>query len=161
AAAALAALRRGTGVPPVRIDRTHAALAFRREHYAAPVGWECPPLWDPIAGDYRAADGWIRLHTNYAHHRAAVLRVLGVAGARGPGADPGGRCRADARAQAGVAAGGCAAARRPLAAGRSPPQGRAVAADPVLAFEHAAAPALELGPADLPLSGVRVLDLTR
>ena len=27
-------------------------------------------------GDYRGVDGWIRLHTNYRYHRAAVLRVL-------------------------------------------------------------------------------------
>jgi hypothetical protein len=37
-----------------------------------------PELWDPIAGNYRAEDGWIRLHTNYPYHRAAVERVLGA-----------------------------------------------------------------------------------
>src|SRR5260364_213701 len=38
-----------------------------------------PPaaLWDEFAGDYASADGWIRLHTNAAHHRAAMERVLG------------------------------------------------------------------------------------
>ena len=30
------------------------------------------------------ADGWIRTHTNYAHHRGALLRVLGEADPRGP-----------------------------------------------------------------------------
>lgn len=35
-------------------------------------------MWDAIAGDYRCADGWIRLHTNAAHHRAAALKVLGL-----------------------------------------------------------------------------------
>ncbi len=43
-----------------------------------PVGWRLPPPWDPIAGDYRTRDGWIRLHTNALHHRAAAERVLGT-----------------------------------------------------------------------------------
>ncbi|MBY0275528.1 acyl-CoA transferase, partial [Candidatus Binatia bacterium] len=77
-AAELEAARHVARPRAVHVDRVHAALAFRRELYASPVGWELPPLWDPIAGDYSARDGWIRLHTNYAHHRDAVLRVLGV-----------------------------------------------------------------------------------
>src|SRR3954471_16333469 len=44
-----------------------------------PVGWQLPSPWDPLAGDYRTADGWIRLHTNAPHHRLAALLVLGVA----------------------------------------------------------------------------------
>jgi hypothetical protein len=42
------------------------------------VGWSVPPLWDPIAGDYATRDGWIRLHTNAPHHRAAAETVLGA-----------------------------------------------------------------------------------
>ena len=30
--------------------------------------------WDAVAGDYRTADGWIRLHTNAPHHREAARR---------------------------------------------------------------------------------------
>src|SRR5450830_899575 len=41
-----------------------------------PQGWQAPALWDAVAGDYQAADGWIRLHTNAPHHRAAALTVL-------------------------------------------------------------------------------------
>ena len=44
-----------------------------------PVGWALPPVWDAIAADYATADGWIRLHTNAPHHRAAALAVLGFA----------------------------------------------------------------------------------
>lgn len=40
------------------------------------MGWQRPPLWDPIAGNYRTADGWIRLHTNYRAHRLAVETML-------------------------------------------------------------------------------------
>src|SRR5207245_2849433 len=66
----------------------------------------------PIAGDYRSATGWIRLHTNAPHHRAAALQVLGVEADR----DAVTRAVAGRRAQdledAVVAAGGCAAAMR-------------------------------------------------
>jgi hypothetical protein len=51
---------------------------FLAESLFEPAGWERPAVWDPIAGDYRAADGWVRLHTNYASHRAAALGALGV-----------------------------------------------------------------------------------
>src|SRR3546814_6274302 len=33
----------------------------------------------PITGDYAAKDGWIRLHANAPHHRAAALAVLDTA----------------------------------------------------------------------------------
>lgn len=48
--------------PGVTVDRRLAAFWFARSLH--PQGWELPPLWDPVAGDYPAADGWIRLHTN-------------------------------------------------------------------------------------------------
>src|SRR6185436_8896428 len=81
--AELAAARRGSidaaDVPPVTVGRREAAAAFAGEALLTPLGWELPPPWDPVAGDYRAADGWVRLHTNYAHHRAAALEALGLA----------------------------------------------------------------------------------
>lgn len=161
AAADLLAARSGTEPRRVHVDRAHAALAFRRELHATPVGWEMPPLWDPIAGDYAARDGWIRLHTNYAHHRDAVLRVLGGAAERDAVAAAVARRERDALEQDVVDAGGCAAAMRDLAAWRAHPQGRAVAAEPLLARSTSDVPAWRPGAAALPLTGVRVLDLTR
>jgi hypothetical protein len=55
----------------VALDARHAAASFFAEQLVTPVGWDLPPVWDPIAGDYLARDGWIRLHTNYPHHRRA------------------------------------------------------------------------------------------
>jgi len=156
---------RGAGAPArVHVDRRHAALAFRRELYASPIGWEMPPLWDPIAGDYRARDGWIRLHTNYPHHRAALQRVLGTASTRDEVADAVARRDADPLEQAVVDAGGCAAAMRDLDAWRAHPQGIAVAAEPVVARDERPAVASDAtlrSAGTLPLGGVRVLDLTR
>ncbi len=48
--------------PPVVVDRRLASLWFGMS--IRPIGWMLPSPWDPIAGDYLAADGWIRLHTN-------------------------------------------------------------------------------------------------
>jgi crotonobetainyl-CoA:carnitine CoA-transferase CaiB-like acyl-CoA transferase len=161
AAAALWAARRDEAIPPVCLDRRHAALAFRREVYATAVGWELAPLWDPIAGDYAASDGWIRLHTNYAHHRRAVQRVLGGLDTRDAVAAAVARWRASELEQAVVDAGGCAAAMRDLAAWHAHPQGRAVRTERTLELAHVAAAANALPPSALPLGGVRVLDLTR
>jgi len=161
AAAELHAARTGTAARAVHVDRSHAALAFRRELYATPVGWEMPPLWDPIAGDYATRDGWIRLHTNYAHHRDPVLRVLGVRPERDAVAAAVAKRGGDTLEQEVVGAGGCAAAMRDLDAWRAHAQGRAVATEPLLACDAAEAPPWRPAAAPLPLAGVRVLDLTR
>ena len=82
AGAALARLSAGpdgeTG--PVTVDRDLASAWFALS--IRPDGWDLPPVWDSVAGDYATADGWIKLHTNAPHHRAAALGVLGVPGTR-------------------------------------------------------------------------------
>jgi hypothetical protein len=161
AAAELLAARAGAEPHAVQVDRAHATLAFRREVYAAPVGEEMPPLWDPIAGDYAARDGWIRLHTNYAHHRDPVPRVLGVAPDRSAVAAAVARRDRDALEHDVVGAGGRAAAMRDLDAWRAHPQGSAVATEPLLARNVSDAPRWRPAAPVRPLDGVRVLDLTR
>src|ERR1700730_16531809 len=68
--------RNESAVAAVRVDSRAACAAFAAEALFTPVGWSLPDIWDPIAGNYRARDGWIRLHTNYAGHRAAVTGLL-------------------------------------------------------------------------------------
>jgi CoA transferase family III len=142
-----------------------------------PVGWELPSPWDPIAGDYRTmddgavdgADGsaaWIRLHTNAPHHRAAALRVLGVAADRVAVADAVASWSAGELESAVVAEGGCAAELRTPAAWAEHPQGAAVALEPLVASQRTglsvdAAPARWRPTPARPLAGLRVLDLTR
>ncbi|MGH1588100.1 hypothetical protein ACRBEV_06725 [Methylobacterium phyllosphaerae] len=78
---AVSELLGSVGPPPaVTVDRRLASAWFGVS--VRPRGWSMPAAWDPIAGDYRAADGWIRLHTNAPRHRAAALAVLGCAGER-------------------------------------------------------------------------------
>ncbi|MCW2638915.1 MAG: L-carnitine dehydratase/bile acid-inducible protein, partial [Dactylosporangium sp.] len=51
---------RGGPAPKVRVDVRHAALAFRSERYLR-VDGQAPAVWADLSGDYRAADGWVRL----------------------------------------------------------------------------------------------------
>lgn len=159
--AAGAGLAGEAAVPAVEVDQRLAAFWFGTT--LRPVGWTSPPLWDPVAGDYLAADGWIRLHTNAPHHRDAALAVLGVAADRDAVARAVARWRADDLEAAVVARNGCAAAMRGLDAWRQHPQGQSVAAEPLL---HRAASAGGARPGwriarQRPLQGLRVLDLTR
>lgn len=148
-------------VPAVEVDQRLASFWFGTS--LRPIGWSMPPLWDAVAGDYRAADGWIRLHTNAPHHRDAALAVLGVAADREAVARAVARWRADELEAAVVERNGCAAAMRALDAWRQHPQGQSVAAEPLL---HRAAGAGGERPGwrisrQRPLQGLRVLDLTR
>jgi hypothetical protein len=150
------------GDRPLTVDRGLAAHWFGMS--LRPLGWELPPLWDPVAGDYEAADGWIRLHTNAARHRAAALRVLGVRPNRAEVAAAVREWPATDLESAVVAAGGAAAEMRSTADWQRHPQGAAVRAEPLVecAQDVGGGPDLALaGATQRPLTGVRVLDLTR
>ncbi|SFD47438.1 CoA transferase [Roseivivax sediminis] len=148
------------GTAPVRVDQRLASLWAARS--IQPEGWALPPVWDPLAGDYATrGGGWIRLHTNAPHHRDAALRALGVAAERNAVAGAVADWDADALETAVVAEGGAAAAMRSAAEWAAHPQGAAVTAEPLVAFEGAAHPPPTLGPEARPLAGLKVLDLTR
>lgn len=83
----------------------------------------------PLSGDYRAADGWVKLHCNYPHHEAAVCAVLGDDVAAEVV-----RLPAVSVAEAVLAAGGAAAALRDRDEWREHPQGKAVAAEPLVSI---------------------------
>ncbi|MEO6116939.1 MAG: CoA transferase, partial [Pseudolysinimonas sp.] len=157
----------GQGDRQVVVDRGLAdawfGLALRSK------GWDLPSPWDAIAGDYATAGadgapGWIRLHTNAPHHRAAALRVLGVAADKAAVADAVASWVAGELESAIVAEGGCAAELRSPAAWAAHPQGAAVAAEPLMQTERTDQDAVSSTWAptpDRPLAGLRVLDLTR
>jgi hypothetical protein len=87
----------------------------------------CPIRGTPIAGDYEARDGWIRLHTNALHHRAAALRVLGTPEERDAVITAVAQWEANELEGAVVEAGGCAAAMRSLEEWAHYPQGQTIA----------------------------------
>ncbi len=145
----------------VAVDRRLASMWFASS--LRPAGWEPPPPWDPVAGDYRAIDGWIRLHTNSPAHRQSALGVLAVAADRDQVAAAVERWPADELETAVVAAGGCAAVMRTVDEWDVGAPGRSVAEEPLIAWsDTGAAPARSWSPDPArPLTGVRVLDLTR
>src|SRR5947207_15985068 len=84
AAAALAAAElwrlRTARTQRVTVPLRDAAIEFRSERYLRIAGKPAPELWDKIAGLYRCGDGrFVRLHTNFPHHRDGVLKLLGCA----------------------------------------------------------------------------------
>lgn len=168
AAARLLALRNGNAAGEVTIDARHAAASFLSDAYVEPVGWTIPPVWDPIAGDYQAGDGWIRLHTNYPHHRTAALSALGLGDSpdleRSAIEHAVSSWSAQALETAVVEANGVAARQRSESDWITHPAGVTVRAEPLLArtfTNRPARPTQPLGHAMRPFEGVKVLDLTR
>ncbi|MFP3495880.1 CoA transferase [Pseudomonas sp. SIMBA_059] len=148
-------------LPAVTVDQRLASFWFSSS--IRPVGWQVPPLWDPVAGDYASADGWIRLHTNAPHHRAAAESILGKVTDRTDMAGKVATWNAADLEQAIVDAGGCAAQMRSWQAWQTHPQGLAVNAEALVqrrtfdtVTEHP-----WLGSVARPLTGIKVLDLTR
>ncbi len=163
AAAEFLAARNETRPQPVSVDSRAACAAFAAERLFTPVGWSRPELWDPLAGNYRAGDGWIRLHTNYRYHRAAVERLLGAPDRHSVQAAAGAWKAADLEAAV-VAAGGCAAAMHTRQTWLVSPQGGATADAVPLTAEERRLPAgttRAVTASEQPFAGVRVLDLTR
>ena len=170
AAAALAAtevgaLRNGQR-QTVGISMRHAALEYCA---AFTVNGVAPKVWDKLAGLYACKSGWVRLHTNFAHHRDGVLRLLGLP--EGPDTERAAVAQALARwdapafEQAATDAGMVVAALRSFDEWDTHPQSAALRAQPLVAIERIGdAPPLPWPALPLdrrPLSGLRMLDLTR
>ncbi len=155
------ALSRGVAPPAVSVDRDLASAWFQSS--VRTVGWTPPAVWDAVAGDYAGADGWIRLHTNAPHHRAAALGVLGVEADREAVTAAVAGWSVTELEDAVVAAGGAAAAMRSAADWSAHPVGAAVATEPLLWVDPGiiGPPPRRSQSADAPLAGLRVLDLTR
>ncbi|MEJ5061391.1 MULTISPECIES: CoA transferase [unclassified Pseudomonas] len=155
-------LHQQTGrLPAIEVDRRLASFWFSSS--IRPLGWSVPPLWDPITGDYAAKDGWIRLHTNAPHHRAAAETVLGACTDRTEMATKVAQWAKSDLEQAVVDAGGCAAEMRTWEQWQAHPQGRAVNAEPLIRFAHHSSHNGKAwqGSVAQPLAGIKVLDLTR
>ncbi|MCY1404673.1 Formyl-CoA:oxalate CoA-transferase [compost metagenome] len=147
--------------PDLEVDRRLASFWFATS--IRPIGWSVPPLWDPVAGDYATRDGWIRLHTNAPHHRAAAERVLGACADRTAMAGKVAQWAKSELEQAVVDAGGCAAEMRTWDQWQVHPQGQAVNAEPLIQLTSHPGQGSKpwTGSVARPLAGIKVLDLTR
>jgi crotonobetainyl-CoA:carnitine CoA-transferase CaiB-like acyl-CoA transferase len=167
AAAALAAAEiwrmRGGRPQQVSVDMAAAAAEFRSERYLRVDGAPAPDPWDKIAGAYRCGDGrWVRLHTNFPHHRDGVLAILQCAYKREAVAAALRQWKAEDFEEAAARNGMVVAAMRSFAQWDAHPQGQAVAALPLLTMEKIGdAPPSPLPPASRPLGGIKVVELTR
>ena len=154
---------RGGRTQKVSVNVRAAATSLRSARYLTIDAKPIPPIWDAYSGFYPVKDGrWISIHCNFANHRAAAMKVLGDAADRTAAEAASAGWDGLALEDAIHAAGGCAGFVRTAAEWARHPQRAAVAAQPLLEIVRIGdAPAEPLPAAARPLSGVRVLDLTR
>ena len=162
AAAELWQLRTGRR-QQVSVDVRQATAALRSGTYLALAGTDISSARNPVMGFYPSRDGrWSYLHCNFPNHRAAALRVLGVAEDREAAARAVAKWDAADLEEAIIAAKGAGGMARTQAEWARHPQSTAVAGLPLMEVIRIGDSAPEPLPAgDRPLSGIRVLDLTR
>ncbi|AVH59493.1 hypothetical protein C4B68_31275 [Streptomyces dengpaensis] len=168
AASELAARRTGLAkVPRVTVDDGAVATAFVSERHLL-LGGRAPVSFAPLSRFWRAADGWVRTHANYPHHRARLLRALGLAD--DATVEDMARLLAERSARevemTVYAAGGLAVALRTAEEWAAHEQGVAVAERPLVERDRVGSTRARVrAPLDgdplLPAAGVRVLDLSR
>ncbi len=150
----------------VSVDMLHAALEFRSERLLRIDGGDAPELWDPIAGVYQCGDGrWVRIHTNFAHHRDGVLKILGCANDRDAVAAALKLWKAEDFETEATADSMVVAMMRTPAEWAAHPHAAVLARQPVISIEKIGEadpiPLPSAAAGDRPLSGLKVLDLTR
>src|SRR5258708_36738517 len=147
----------------VAVDMRHAVVECRSERYLRVDGKPPPPAWDAIAGVYRTGDQrFVRLHTNFPHHREAVCKVLGCKPQRVDVQAALMQWDAEAFETAAYAAGGVVAMMRSHDEWSALPHAKALAELPLIAIDKIGEAEPNPWPkGDRPLAGVRVLDLSR
>src|SRR6204780_4656168 len=162
AAAQIWKLRSGQS-QDVAVDMRHAVVECRSERYLRVDGKPPPPAWDIIAGIYRTGDQrYVRLHTNFRHHRDAVCKVLNCKPERDQVQAALMAWDGEAFETAAYAAGGVVAMMRSHDEWSASPHARALAGLPVISIEKIGEAAPKPWPeGSRPLEGVRVLDLSR
>jgi crotonobetainyl-CoA:carnitine CoA-transferase CaiB-like acyl-CoA transferase len=155
--------RRSGQSQDVAVDMRHAVVECRSERYLRVDGKPPPPAWDVIAGVYTTRDQrFVRLHTNFRHHRDAVCKVLNCKPERD--AVQAALMQWDGEAfETAAHAGGCVVAlMRSHDEWSATPHAQALAKLPLISIEKIGNAAPKPWPAgDRPLAGIRVLDLSR
>jgi crotonobetainyl-CoA:carnitine CoA-transferase CaiB-like acyl-CoA transferase len=162
AAAEIWKLRSGEA-QDVHVDMRHAVVECRSERYLRLDDKPPPPAWDAIAGVYKTGDNrFVRCHTNFPHHRDAVCKVLACAPEREKVQAALMQWKGEDFETAAYAAGGVVALMRSHDEWSALPQARALAELPLISIEKIGDAAPKPWPkGDRPLSGLRVLDLSR
>ena len=147
----------------IAVDAKRATASLRSGRYlkldGAPAAGERPS----VMGVYPAKNGrWSYLHCNFPNHREAALSVLGVEEDREAVRRAVAEWDALELEEAIIAAKGAGGMVRSMAEWAQHPQSAAVASLPLMEIERIGdSPPEPLPEGDRPLSGIRVLDLTR
>src|SRR5215831_9277864 len=147
----------------IAVDARQATASLRSGHYLKMDGAHVSTERDAIMGVYPARNGrWSYLHCNFPNHRAAALRVLGVPEDREAVRQAVASWDALELEEAIVAAKGAGGMARTMEEWARHPQAAAIASLPLMeVVKIGDSPPEKLPDGDRPLSGVRVLDLTR
>lgn len=154
---------RGGHTQQVAVETRRATASLRSGHYLKIDGTYVSPAPNAVMGNYPAKHGrWSYLHCNFPNHRAAALKVLGVPEDREAVRKAVAQWDAQELEEAIIAAKGAGGMVRTMEEWAQHPQGIAVAGLPLMEIVKIGDSAPEPLPAGgRPLSGVRVLDLTR
>src|SRR6266568_190858 len=150
----------------VRVDVRKAGLSLRATLVMRLNGGPPPPSWadgNPLVDLYRCRDGrWIHLHGNFPHLAEGTMAVLGCTRDRDEIAAAVARRDGQELEDALAANRQCGAMARTADEWAAHPQGQAMAGVPrVEIIKLGDSDPQPLPAGDRPLSGVRVLDLTR
>src|SRR5215813_3088917 len=147
----------------VAVDLRQAVASLRSGHYLQVDGARVRNERNPVMGMYPAKNGrWSYVHANFPNHRAAALRVLGCADNREAVSRAVANWDALELEEAIIAAGGAGGMVRSMAEWAQHPQAAAIASLPLMEIVKIGdSPPEKLPEGSRPLSGIRVLDLTR
>ncbi len=147
----------------VAVDTRQATASLRSGHYMQIDGKPVSTERNQVMGVYPAKNGrWSYLHCNFPNHRAAALSVLGVPEDREAVRQAVAHWDALDLEEAIIAAKGAGGMVRTMDEWAQHPQAAAIASLPLMEINKiGASPPEQLPAGDRPLSGVRVLDLTR
>jgi crotonobetainyl-CoA:carnitine CoA-transferase CaiB-like acyl-CoA transferase len=147
----------------VAVDMRHAVVECRSERYLRVDGKPPGPAWDAIAGIYKTRDRrFVRLHTNFRHHRDAVCKVLDCKPEREEVQAALMQWDGEAFETAAYAGGCVVAMMRSYDEWSASPHAQALAALPPISIEKIGEAAPKPWPkGERPLAGIRVLDLSR
>ena len=154
---------RGGRRQAVAVDLRQATASLRSGHYLKMEKAEVSHERNPVMGMYPAKNGrWSYIHANFPNHRAAALKVLGVPEDKEAVRAAVAKWDALELEEAIIAANGAGGMVRSMAEWAQHPQAAALASLPLLeVVKIGEAPVEKLPDGNRPLSGVRVLDLTR
>ena len=147
----------------IAVDARQATASLRSGHYLKMDGAHVSTERNTIMGVYPAKTGrWSYLHCNFPNHRAAALSVLGVPEDREAVRKAVAQWDALELEEAIIAAKGAGGMVRTMDEWAKHPQAAAIASLPLMEIVKIGDGAPQKLPdGDRPLSGIRVLDLTR